>query len=67
MTGKVESVEARAVQAEQSTKVAEADKREALANQKEEYIAELDELRRKINVLTETNCNLKLQKNLSNF
>ncbi|MDE6835019.1 MAG: hypothetical protein K2J39_12365 [Ruminococcus sp.] len=58
-------------QAEQSIEVAkrlaEADKRESLANQKEQYIAELDELRRKINTLTEANCNLKLQKNLNNF
>lgn len=50
---------------EQSAKVAEklaeADKREALANQKEKYIEELDKLRQEIKTLTEENFNLKTQ------
>lgn len=49
--------------AEQSAKVAEklaeADKREALADVKEKYVAELDELRKHIQALTEENFNLK--------
>lgn len=52
--------------AEQSAKVAErlaeADKREAIASLKEAHVAELDELRRKIQALTEENFNLKSQK-----
>lgn len=52
--------------AEQSAKLAErlaeADKREAIASLKESYVAELDELRRKIQTLTEEIFNLKSQK-----
>ena len=40
-------------------KLAEADKREALANQKEKYIEELDKLRQEIKALTEENFTLK--------
>ncbi len=54
------------ITAEQSAKVAErlaeADKREALASLKEAYVSELDELRRKIQALTEDNFRIKSQK-----
>ena len=54
--------------AEQSAKVAErlaeADKKEALANQKEKYIEELNELRQKIQARRDETFNLKLLKKI---